>query len=65
MKYKIIRKHKKDVRDFEIGYADSKEQADGLLAYYNETDENKEYYYIKGAITEKQYREKKEVSSDR
>lgn len=27
MKYKIIRKHKKDVRDFEIGYADSKEQA--------------------------------------
>ena len=59
MKYKIIRKHKKDVRDFEIGYADSKEQADGLLAYYSETNENEDCYYIKVAITEKQYREKK------
>ena len=45
MKYKIIRKHKKDVRDFEIGYADSKEQADGLLAYYNETNQDLNYYY--------------------
>ena len=53
MKYKIIRKHKKDVRDFEIGYADSKEQADGLLAYYNETNDDKDCYYIKMAITEK------------
>ena len=58
MKYKIIRKHKKDVRDFEIGYADSKEQADGLLAYYNETSDDKDCYYIKMAITEKQYRER-------
>lgn len=39
MKFKIIRKHKKDVRDFEIGYADSKEQAEGLLSYYNEANE--------------------------
>lgn len=58
MKYKIIRKHKKDVRDFKIGYADSKEQADGLLAYYNETNDDKDCYYIKMAITEKQYRER-------
>ncbi len=65
MKYKIIRKHKKDIRDFEIGYADSKEQADGLLAYYNEANENKDCYYIKVAITEKQYKEKKRVNSDR
>lgn len=55
MKYKIIRKHKKDVRDFEIGYADSKEQADGLLAYYNETNNDKDCYYIKMAVHEKEY----------
>jgi len=58
MKYKVIRKHKKDIRDFEISYADSKEQADGLLAYYNETSDDKDCYYIKVAITEKQYRER-------
>ena len=48
-----------DVRDFEVGYADSKEQAEGLLAYYNETNEDADCYYIKVAITEKQYRENK------
>ena len=58
MKFKIIRKHKKDVRDFETGYADSKEQADVLLANYNETNDDKDCYYIKMAITEKQYRER-------
>ena len=55
MKFKIIRKHKKDVRDFEIGYADSKEQADGLLAYYNETNEDEDCYYIKVTVPEKEY----------
>lgn len=55
MKYKIIRKHKKDVRDFEIGYADSKEQAEGLLAYYNQTNEDEDCYYIKVAVPEKEY----------
>ena len=59
MKYKLIRKHKRDVRDFEIGYADSKEQAEGLLAYYDEANGYADCYYIKVAITEKQYREKK------
>lgn len=55
MKYKIVRKHKKDARDFEIGYADSKEQADELLAYYNETNQDSNYYYIKVAMPEKEY----------
>ena len=55
MKFKIIRKHKKDVRDFEIGYADSKEQADGLLAYYNEANEDADCYYIKVTVPEKEY----------
>jgi hypothetical protein len=55
MKYKIIKKVKNDGRDFEIGYATSKEQAEGLVTYYNENNEDVNSYYIKMAMTQKEW----------
>ena len=58
MKYKIVRKNKKDVRDFEVGYADSKEQAVGLVSYYNENNDDPDVYYIKIAVRDSQYKKR-------
>jgi hypothetical protein len=55
VKYKIIKKIKNDGRDFEIGYATSKEQAEGLVAYYNENNEDVNSYYIKMAMPQKEW----------
>lgn len=58
MKYKIIKKHIKDGRDFEVGYCHTKEQAVELVDYYNDNNEEQGVYYIKMAITNKSYKKR-------